>query len=244
MIERQVDVTTRHGLMPSFVAHPDGAGPWPAIIFYMDAPGIREELRNHARRIARQGYFCILPDMYYRIGTVRFDLVRRDEAMSTVVRAARRTLTDAAVNDDTASLLSFLDGQDRVIPGPVGMIGHCMSGRYITTTAARFPDRIKAAASLYGVDLVDDQPSSPHLNLGSIQAELYYGFGDRDKSTPPDYLKAFRAALKKSKLKVEMDVFQDTKHGYCFAERGAYNPVAAEASWGKIFNLWERNLKH
>ena len=70
------------------------------------------------------------------------------------------------------------------------------------------------------------------------------GFGDRDKSTPPDYLKAFRAALKKSKLKVEMDVFQDTEHGYCFAERSAYNPVAAEASWGKIFNLWERNLKH
>ncbi|HZU88444.1 MAG TPA: dienelactone hydrolase family protein, partial [Stellaceae bacterium] len=28
------------------------------------APGIREELRNMARRIAEHGYFCLLPDMY------------------------------------------------------------------------------------------------------------------------------------------------------------------------------------
>ena len=45
----------------------------------MDAPGIREELRNLARRIAKRGYFCLLPDMYYRIGTLRFDFVRRAE---------------------------------------------------------------------------------------------------------------------------------------------------------------------
>ena len=72
-------VTTKHGRMPCFVACPDGAGPFPPIIFYMDAPGTREELRNMARRIARHGYFCILPDMYYRLGTVRFDIPRRDD---------------------------------------------------------------------------------------------------------------------------------------------------------------------
>ena len=73
MFEQHVEVTTKHGKMPCFVACPDGAGPFPPIIFYMDAPGTREELRNMARRIARHGYFCILPDMYYRLGTVRFD---------------------------------------------------------------------------------------------------------------------------------------------------------------------------
>ena len=48
----------------------------------MDAPGIREELRNMARRIARHGYFCLLPDMYYRLGHLRFDVHRRDDAMA------------------------------------------------------------------------------------------------------------------------------------------------------------------
>ena len=50
MIEQDVTVTTRHGRMPAFAACPDGPGPFPPIIFYMDAPGTREELRHMARR--------------------------------------------------------------------------------------------------------------------------------------------------------------------------------------------------
>ena len=69
MIEEEVVVTTKHGNMPTFAACPDGPGEFPGIIFYMDAPGMREELRNMARRIAKHGYFCLLPDMYYRLGT-------------------------------------------------------------------------------------------------------------------------------------------------------------------------------
>jgi carboxymethylenebutenolidase len=69
MYEKEVIVTTKYGQCPSFVACPEGPGPFPGVIFYMDAPGIREELRNMTRRIARQGYFAILPDMYYRLGT-------------------------------------------------------------------------------------------------------------------------------------------------------------------------------
>src|SRR4029077_7851408 len=70
MYEKEVIVTTKYGQMPSFVACPDGPGQasqYPAVIFYMDAPGIREELRNMTRRIAKQGYFAVLPDMYYRL---------------------------------------------------------------------------------------------------------------------------------------------------------------------------------
>jgi len=37
MYEQSVEVTTKHGKMPCFVACPDGAGPFPPIIFYMDA---------------------------------------------------------------------------------------------------------------------------------------------------------------------------------------------------------------
>ena len=81
MIERDVNVTGRSGAIPSFAVCPDGPEAFPGIILYMDAPGIREELRNLARRIAKHGYFCLLPDMYYRIGTLRFDFVRRAEGM-------------------------------------------------------------------------------------------------------------------------------------------------------------------
>jgi len=106
MIEQDVIVTTKHGAMPSFTVHPTGPGPYPGIILYMDAPGIREELRNLARRIAKAGYFCILPDMYYRLGLLRFDLPHRTDAMSVVIRGAMNHLTNALVTDDTAGLLA------------------------------------------------------------------------------------------------------------------------------------------
>jgi hypothetical protein len=130
MIEQHVIVTTKHGKMPAFTACPEEGGPFPPIILYMDAPGTREELRHHARRIARHGYFCILPDMYYRLGTVHFDIPRRDDAMSAVIRASMNSLTNALVIDDTAAILGWLDGNDKVKPGGVGCVGHCMSGHY------------------------------------------------------------------------------------------------------------------
>ena len=44
LIENTVNVPTKYGPMPSFIAVPDAPGDFPAIIFYMDAPGFREEL--------------------------------------------------------------------------------------------------------------------------------------------------------------------------------------------------------
>src|ERR1700678_2365746 len=108
MIERDVAVITKYGSMPSFAVCPDEPGAFPSVILYMDAPGFREELRNMARRIAKAGYFCLLPDLYYRIGQLRFDIPRRNDAMSVVIRGAMSSLTNAGVTDDTAGMLAFL----------------------------------------------------------------------------------------------------------------------------------------
>ena len=243
LIEKDVIVTTRYGRMPAFAACPDAPGAFPAIIFYMDAPGFREELCNMARRIAKHGYFCLLPDMYYRMGCLRFDIPRRNDAMTTVIFAAMNHLTNADVADDTAGMLAYLDAQDKVRPGPIGCVGHCMSGRYITTVAARFPTRIAAAASLYGVGIVSDAADSPHLLLDKIKGELYYGFAEVDATVPANVIPDLRAALDRAGTRHEVEIHPGTQHGFLFAERLAYAPVAAEEAWGKVFGLWERNLK-
>jgi len=248
MFEQEVTITTKHGRMPTFVACPEataagvGARPLPPIIFYMDAPGIREELRNMARRIARAGYVCLLPDMYYRLGTVRFDIPRRDDAMSGVIRAAMNSLTNALVTDDTAAMIAWLDAQDQARPGAIGCVGHCMSGCYITTVAARFPHRIKAAASLYGVNIVTDKPDSSHRLIGDVAGELYYAFAEHDQSVPANVIPALRTALAETDVANTVKVFPGTNHGFCFAERAVYDSVAAEQTWSDIFDMWKRRL--
>ncbi|MDB5925120.1 MAG: dienelactone hydrolase family protein [Betaproteobacteria bacterium] len=243
LLEKEVVVTTKHGRMPAFAACPDAPGAFPGIILYMDAPGFREELCNMARRIARHGYFCLLPDMYYRYGTIRFDTPRRSDAMSAVIKAAYTSLTNADVSDDTAGLLAFLDAQDKVTPGPVGCVGYCMSGQFVTTVAARFAHRFAAVGSLYGVKIVTDQPDSPHLLIDQIKGELFYGFAETDPSVPENVIPTLTAALKKAGVKHHIKVFERTQHGFCFPERQVYAAAASEQTWTILFDLWDRNLK-
>src|SRR6266704_3154678 len=136
MLEQDVIVTTKYGKMPTFAVCADGPGQYPGIIFYMDAPGIREELRNMARRIARHGYFCLLPDMYYRLGHLRFDVQRRDDSMMPCILAAMNSLTNAKVMDDTGGLLGWLDGQDRAKPGRGGVVGYIIIGIHLNNWPA------------------------------------------------------------------------------------------------------------
>jgi carboxymethylenebutenolidase len=247
MIEQDVIVTTKHGNMPAFTVHPGGhpgnPGPYPGIILYMDAPGIREELRNMARRIARAGYFCILPDMYYRMGLLRFDLAHRTEAMSTVIHAAMNHLTNAMVVEDTAGLLAHLDAQEAVKPGPVGCVGYCMSGRYVATAAAHYPHRIAAAASMYGVGIVTDQPDSPHLLLDRVRGELYFAFAEHDRFVPGHVIPELRKAVAASGVRAAIDTYPGTHHGFSFPQRPDYDTLAAEDSWAKIFAMWDRALR-
>src|SRR4051812_27967702 len=138
MIEKDVVITTKYGRMPSFAVCPDAPGQYPGIIFYMDAPGIREELRNMARRIARHGYFCLLPDMYYRLGQLRFDVHRRDDTMAAVFLSAMRSLTNQAVMDDTGGVLGFFYAPGKGQNRPGRRVGPFFRGANNTTAPGIF----------------------------------------------------------------------------------------------------------
>ena len=63
MIERQIDIATPDGATTTFICHPERGGPHPPILFFMDAPAIREELRDMARRLGTAGYYVMLPNL-------------------------------------------------------------------------------------------------------------------------------------------------------------------------------------
>jgi carboxymethylenebutenolidase len=154
MIEKQLQVQTADGVMSTFVAHPAGHDALPAVVIYMDAPGIREELYSFARRIAAQGYCCLLPDLYYRRGLVRMNLDNMTEEMGREMFSHMRSLTNALVLADTAALLEALESEPLAAAGPKGCIGYCMSGQFIMSVAGTFPVDFRASVSCYGVGIV------------------------------------------------------------------------------------------
>src|SRR6266511_5816578 len=83
MQERFVDIKTADGMMETFTTHPEEHGPFPTVIIYMDIWGVREELYAIARRVGTVGYYCMVPDFYYRNGKrVHFEF--RNEEKQTI----------------------------------------------------------------------------------------------------------------------------------------------------------------
>src|SRR6516225_9320791 len=131
MIEQTLDITTGAGQMETFICRPERGGPFPAVFLLMDAPGIREELRDMARRLGTVGYYVLLPNLYYRAGRDTIfgpDVLEDGSAERERMRAIRTKMTIPPVMDDIAAMLDFIDRQDEVKRGPGGCHGYGMSG--------------------------------------------------------------------------------------------------------------------
>jgi carboxymethylenebutenolidase len=141
MIEEHIDIQTKDGAMNTFITRPDRDGPFPVIIFLMDAPGKREELHDMARRIATVGYYVMLPNLYYR--QVREFVVGPDTR--EIMFGYMNALGNGMVCEDVGVLLEHAAQEADASDGPVGTLGYCMSGPFSFSAAAAYPDRIKAA---------------------------------------------------------------------------------------------------
>jgi carboxymethylenebutenolidase len=233
MIERQVAVTTPDGAMSTFVCHPERGGPRPVILFFMDAPGIREELRDMARRIASVGYYVLLPNLYYRSGVEELGAFTGEAGAPVRARLMELmgTLTIPMVMSDADALVAFAAADAAAAKGPMGALGYCMSGRYAIGAAARYPERVKVAASIYGTRLLTEDDDSPHLAARRAKARLYFGCAEIDHYFPLEMVDPLRNSLREGGVDAEVELFPGVEHGFAFPGRPAYDKPAAERHW-------------
>ncbi len=244
MIEQTLDIITRDGPMETFVCRPE-RGEHPAILFLMDAPGVREELRDMARRLCAVGYVVLLPNLYYRAGRDTYfnpDVHVKDSAEHKRMRAIRTKMTIPPVMDDIATMLAFVSKQEGVKRGPVGVHGYCMSGPYALAAAARFPARIAAAASFYGTWLVSDAVESPHLTLGQIRGEVHIACAEIDELAPLPMVDELRKLFEAAGSPGELELYPGVHHGFAFPNRKIYDKPAAERHWERLISLYRRRL--
>jgi carboxymethylenebutenolidase len=241
VIERQLDIKTRDRATTTFIVHPERDGPHPVILFYMDAPAIREELRDMARRFATGGYYVVLPNLYYRAGVMEIGPLA-DPSVRERMMELMAGLTIEMVMSDTEGLLAFIDRDPAAKKGPMGSVGYCMSGQFSINAAATFPDRIAAAASMYGTYLVTDKPDSPHLAARKAKAELYFGCAETDRWAPMELVDNLKASLAADKIGAEVELYPGVEHGFAFPQRPAYDKPAAERHWERLNALFRRRL--
>jgi carboxymethylenebutenolidase len=245
MIEKTLDITTKAGEMETFICHPERNGPSPGVFLLMDAHGIREELKDMARRLATVGYYVLLPNLYYRAGrdTIYGPSVHEEgSAEHKRMRAVRSKMTIPPVMDDVGAMLSFADRQNEVRKGPVGCHGYCMSGPYALAAAARYPERIAAAASFYGTWLVSEAEESPHLSFDKVKGELYIACAEHDKLAPLPMVEELRILFGRAGTAGEIELYPGVHHGFAFLQRWCYDKPAAERDWERLIALYRRCL--
>jgi len=222
-----------------------GGGPWPAVIFYPDAGGVRDTMQAMADRLARSGYAVLLPDVYHRTpGWVPFDV---DTVFSDPDERARlagmvRSVTADMSRTDVDAFLEFLSARTEVAGDAVGTTGYCMGGRASMIVAAHRPDRIAAAASIHGGGLADDEdPDSPHRTTGAIRATVYVAGATDDGSFDGAARDRLVAALTEGGVRHTVETYP-AAHGFAVPDNATYDEAAAQRHWAALTALYAEAL--
>lgn len=244
MFEHEIRVATADGEMTVFVAHPDGDGPFPVAVLYMDGVGYREQVKQNARRFAAGGYYVVAPDLFYRSGEkLSFDFTRvgDEEYRKQLMEVVARVTPDAAMRD-TRTLLDAIADDPAASDGPKVCVGYCMGARIALRLAATLPDEIVAAAGIHPGALVTDQPDSPHNDVVSVAGELYFAFAESDQSATPESVERFRDELAAHGVNGVVERLPGTSHGFAMADLPVHDRDAAERHFEQTLELWRRNL--
>ncbi len=248
MFEREIRVRTRAGVMTTFVVHPAGDGSFPVALLYMDGVGYREQLKENGRKFAGEGYYCVIPDLFYRSGELlTFDVTRLAAAGFIGPEADRLTHAVAAASPenvvaDTKAILATIASDSAASPGAKVCVGYCMGARLGLHMLFALPDQLVAAAAIHPGALITEDADSPHHDLDGIRGELYVAFAETDRSVTAEHVEQFREAMRRNSVRGVVERLPGTNHGFAMADLPAYNHDATERHFARTLELWGRSL--
>lgn len=243
-----VDIPTGDGTADAYLARPGDGAAHPGVLFFMDAFGLRPQLRSMADRLAAEGYAVLVPNLFYRAGRAPLfdlpDFIDPQARPGTFQRImpVMRALTNERAVRDAGAYLRWLADSPAVADGPVALTGYCMGARLSLLTAGTHPERVAAAAGFHGGRLATDKPDSPHLVAGDITAELYFGHADQDPSLPPEQIDRLEQALTEAGVRHRCEVYAGAPHGFTQADTAAYHREGDERHWSALLDLLKRTF--
>jgi carboxymethylenebutenolidase len=244
--EELVEIRTPNGLMDTWTFEDEmnvgAAFRWPVIV-YQDVIGIRPDLKSMAARLASNGFFVVLPNLFYRLGPLPPVDVK---AFSTPgperdrVLARAKTIDGAKTMSDTAAILEYLT--ESGMSSAIGAVGYCMGGGYALRAAGSFPERIAAAASFHGGALATDAPDSPHRLASEMTGRIYVGVAGEDHMFDEAQRERLRRALDDGGVTFAIEVYEGARHGFAVTGHPAYDDAAAERHWEALLRLFRDTL--
>jgi carboxymethylenebutenolidase len=240
-----IQIATPDGPCTTELVVPSGSGPWPAVIVFFDAAGLRPAQTHIAERIAASGYVVLQPDLFHRSPPITtllggpVTLAAMVKVFSAPEQRAKffaeyygPALAYANLEKTIGAVLDHIEKRTDVN-------GYCMGGNASVRVATIFGDRIAATAAFHPGGLVTDQPDSPHTRVETIKSRVYLGPAIGD--LPPDAEATLRAKLDAAHVRYQIEHY-DAKHGYAVDDAEVYDAAAAERHYVALESLYRESL--
>jgi carboxymethylenebutenolidase len=234
------------GVLDARLHLPSGDGPWPLVLFYMDAFGLRPAMDQMAGRLTGAGYAVLQPNLYWRSGPFApFDPPKTfgDPDERARIMALLNSVRVEDVVPDTLALVEEAAKDPRVETQRMGCVGYCMGGRIAFGVASMLGERVAACASIHPGGLVTDDATSPHRQLGGMRARLYLGIADEDRGCTAEHQQALREALDSARVRYALEVYRGALHGFAVPDHSVHDPAAAERHWERVLSLFGDELR-
>jgi carboxymethylenebutenolidase len=213
-----------------FLYHPEGKGPFPAIVILHGDFGPTEWVKKQAQRLAARGYLILVIDLY------RGEMPKDIEEAHILERA----LPEERVLRDLKAAIDHLAASPLLQKDRIGILGWDMGGGYALDGAIYDP-RLRAAVICYGRLRTD-----PKL-LAKMKGSALGIFAGADEGISTDTIKQFQKAMTKAGKRVTINIIPGVGNGFMdpaspYLSRPAPPAVIADA-WRRIDAYLDAELK-
>src|SRR6185369_4149789 len=239
--ESDLTITTPDGAADCYFVRP-ASGTAPGVLVWPDIFGLRPAFRQMGKRLAESGYSVLVVNPFYRTKKAP----TADAGAATPIpqlMPLAQGLNETTQMTDAKAFIAWLDKQASVDKNrKVGTQGYCMGGPIAFRTSAAVPDRVGAVASFHGGGLVNDTPSSPHLQASKTKAQFLIAIAENDDQRSPKEKDVLKETFAKAGLPAEIEVYAGAAHGWCPPDSGVYNEPQAEKAWSRLLALYGKAL--
>ena len=227
LVAGEVKVPAKGGDMVAYRAMPATGANFPVILVASEVFGVHEYIKDVCRRLAKNGYYAIAPELFARYGNAR-GYSDVSKLLSEVVSKA----SDAQVDADLDACVAFAKASGKAETMRLGITGFCWGGRVVYMYAAHNPD-VRAAVAWYGTPAQAFHPGdkTPMDVAGQIKAPVLGLYGGGDTGIPREQLERMYAALKATSPRSEYKLYEAAQHGFHADYRPSYVKDAAEDGW-------------